>query len=151
MVQLLTTHHFNFTVADMDRSLGFYRDVLGLELLHDWESDAGYLRQIIGFPALRLRLAFLKLPGTEARLELIQYLEPAGTVRDLPTNVPGAAHLCFDVPDVHAAYRELLSKGVRFRSEPVEITSVANKGAWGVYLSDPDGITIELRQPPPAR
>src|SRR5438445_84137 len=38
MVQLLNTHHFNFTVADMDRSLRFWRDALGLEVLNDWIS-----------------------------------------------------------------------------------------------------------------
>jgi catechol 2,3-dioxygenase-like lactoylglutathione lyase family enzyme len=148
MVQLGNTHHFNFTVADMDRSLGFWRDTLGLEVLNDWVSEAGYLAEINGYPKVRMRLAFLKLPGTEAKLELIQYLEPPGAPRDLPTNVPGAAHLCFDVPDIQAAYEELRARGVRFRSAPVEITSAANRGARGVYLVDPDGITVELRQPP---
>ena len=149
MVQLLSTHHFNFTVADMERSLGFWRDALGLEVLSDWVSEAGYLAEISGYPKVRMRLVFLRLPGTEAKLELIQYLEPAGARRDdQPTNVAGAAHLCFDVPDIQAAYEELRAKGVRFRSAPVEITSAANFGARGVYLSDPDGITLELRQPP---
>src|SRR5947199_104814 len=63
MVELATTHHFNFTVADMDRSLGFWRDTLGLEVLHDWVSDAGYLAEITGYPGVRLRLAFVRLPG----------------------------------------------------------------------------------------
>jgi catechol 2,3-dioxygenase-like lactoylglutathione lyase family enzyme len=148
MVQLLTTHHFNFTVSDMDRSLGFWRDLLGLELLSDWVSDASYLAEITGYPGARLRLAFLQLPGTTARLELIQYLEPAGGPREQPTHLAGAAHVCFDVPDIQAAYEELRAKGVRFKSPPVEITSVANRGAWGVYLVDPDGITLELRQAP---
>jgi catechol 2,3-dioxygenase-like lactoylglutathione lyase family enzyme len=148
MVQLLTTHHFNFTVADMDRSLAFWRDALGLELLSDWVSEADYLAEITGFPTVRMRLAFLRLPGTDAKLELIQYLEPLGAPRDQPTNVPGAAHLCFDVPDIQAAYDELRAGGVRFRSAPVEITSAANFGARGVYLVDPDGITLELRQSP---
>jgi lactoylglutathione lyase len=148
MVELLRTHHFNFTVADMDRSLGFWRDALGLEVLNDWVSDAGYLTEITGYPGARLRLAFLRLPGTAATLELIQYLEPVGASREQPTHVAGAAHLCFDVPDIKAAYEELRARGVRFKSAPVAITSVANRGAWGVYLVDPDGITVELRQPP---
>lgn len=150
MLPLSNTHHVNFTVGDMDRSLAFYRDLLGLEVLSDWVSDAAYLAEITGYPGARLRLAFLRLPGTDARLELIQYLDPAGASHDLPTNVPGASHLCFDVPDIQAAHRALSSRGVRFRSEPVAISSAANRGAWGVYLVDPDGITIELRQPPPS-
>ena len=149
MAQIVAgTHHFNFTVSDVDRSVAFYLENFGCEVLFDWESDAEYLAEIVGFPGVRLRLCFLKLPGTEVRLELIQYLNPPGEARDLPTNVPGAAHICFDVQDIHAAYREMSARGVRFKSPPVEITSVANKGAWGVYLTDPDGITLELRQPP---
>jgi lactoylglutathione lyase len=148
MVHLLNTNHFNFTVSDMDRALGFWRDLLGLEVLHDWVSDAGYLAEITGYPGVRLRLAFLRLPGTSAQLELIQYLAPAGEPRAQPTHLAGAGHVCFDVPDIHAAYQELSARGVRFKSAPVEITSVANKGAWCVYLVDPDGITLELRQAP---
>lgn len=133
----------------MDRSLAFWRDLLGLTVVHDWVSDADYLRQLIPYPGLRLRLAFLELPGTPTRLELIQYLEPAGQARELPTNVPGAAHVCFDVDDVHAWHEKLSAAGVPFNSPPVLITSQANYGAWGAYLRDPDGITLELRQPPP--
>jgi lactoylglutathione lyase len=151
MLALSTTHHVSFAVSDMDRSIAFYRDLFGLELLSDWVSDAGYLGTITGFGSVRMRLAFMRLPGTEVRLELIQYLDPPGAQRELTPNEPGAGHLCFDVPDIQAAYQELLDQGVRFRSEPVEILSAANRGAWGVYLLDPDGITIELRQPPPAR
>src|SRR5688500_495046 len=98
-VRVDAVHHVNFTVHDLDRSLAFYRDLLGFELLYDWVSEADSLRRLIPFPGLELRLAFLRLPGTDVRLELIQYLEPAGAPRDLPTNVPGAAHLCFNVSD----------------------------------------------------
>jgi catechol 2,3-dioxygenase-like lactoylglutathione lyase family enzyme len=86
--------------------------------------------------------------GILLALGALAALDPAGAPREQPTNVPGAAHLCFDVPDIQAAYQELRARGVRFRSAPVEITSAANRGARGVYLSDPDGITLELRQPP---
>lgn len=149
MLALSTTHHVSFAVADMDRSIAFYRDLFGLELLHDWVSDAGYLGTISGFGTVRMRLAFFRLPGTDVRLELIQYLDPPGAAHSITANEPGAGHLCFDVPDIEAAYAELKARGVRFRSEPVEITSAANFGARGVYLLDPDGIAIELRQPPP--
>ena len=50
-----------------------------------------------------------------------------------------------------AAYEELKARGVEFRSPPVEITAGANQGGWGVYLLDPDGITVELFQRPGKR
>ena len=61
MLALSTTHHVSIAVGDMDRSIAFYRDVFGLELLHDWVSDADYLGTITGFGSVRMRLAFLRL------------------------------------------------------------------------------------------
>ena len=65
------------------------------------------------------------------------------------TNNPGNSHLAFLVDDLRAAYEELSAKGVKFKSEPVEIDYGENDGAWGIYLEDPDGITMELFQPVP--
>ncbi len=146
---LIDTHHFCFTVGDMDRSLRFYRDLLGLHVTHDWVTEAEYLRTMIPLPGLKLRIVFLGLPGTHARLELIDYLEPRGHGRAPATNVPGSAHVCFDVSDIDALYRRLQAAGVEFNSAPVLITSQANYGARAVYLRDPDGNALELRQPAP--
>ena len=151
-MQLLSgTHHFSFTVSDMDRSLRFYRDILGLPVTADWETSADYLARITGFPGAKLRIAFVTLPGDQIKLELIQDLEPAGLAGVLPTNVPGAGHICFRVDDIWSTYESLRAQGVHFKSEPIEITSIANAGARGVYLTDPDGITFELIQPAPGK
>ena len=151
-MQLLNgTHHVSFTVADMDRSLRFYRDLLGLSVTADWKTSAAYLGRITAFPGAKLRIAFVTLPGDQIKLELIQYLEPAGLAVELRTNVPGAAHIGFLVADIWATYEALRARGVEFKSEPVDITSVANAGARGVYLTDPDGITLELMQPAPGK
>jgi catechol 2,3-dioxygenase-like lactoylglutathione lyase family enzyme len=64
-------------------------------------------------------------------------------------NNPGSAHLCLFVEDLPNACRELAAQGVRFRSEPVYLDEGPNTGGWAVYMLDPDGITIELFQPPP--
>lgn len=151
MLLLSGTHHVSFTVSDMDRSLEFYREILGLQVTADWETSADYLSQITGFPNTKLRIAFVTLPGDQIKLELIQYLSPVGMAGELPTNIPGAAHICFRVDDIWATYEALRARGVKFKSEPVEITSIANAGARGVYLTDPDGITFELIQPAPGK
>ncbi len=135
----------------MDRSLRFYRDLLGLAVTADWETDASYLARITGFPGARLRIAFVTLPGDHIKLELIQYLEPVGIGGECPTNIPGAGHICFRVADIWATYEALRAQGVAFKSEPIDITSVANAGARGVYMTDPDGITLELLQPAPGK
>jgi hypothetical protein len=52
------------------------------------------------------------------------------------------------VDDLPALHRELAEAGVAFVGEPVLITAGPNRGAYGVYLHDPNGVLIELFQPP---
>ena len=116
-MKIIGAEHTSFTVSNLDRSLEFYVDWLGLEVLHIRpEIKNRYFREIVGFPEGVIRGAFLRIPGTDHRLELFEYLEPRGTPADVRTNNPGSAHLAFFVADVRAAYQELTPKGVRVLS-----------------------------------
>ena len=146
--------HTGLTVSDLDRSIAFYRDLLGLELVSHWDSGEPYLRTIVGYPDAELRIALLRLPrgGVGAsghHIELLEYRAPRGVRGDARTFNPGNAHVAFMVEDLDAAYADLTAKGVRFKSAPVEITHGRNRGAKAVYLLDPDDITLELVQPAP--
>ncbi|HEV8340409.1 MAG TPA: VOC family protein [bacterium] len=146
--------HFSFTVGDLERSLAFYRDALGLDVIHTQEQDNEYTRRLVGYPDAILRVAMLRIPGAPVgpsghHLELVEYVTPRGTPADVATKNPGAAHLAFIVRDIQAAYRQLKGAGVVFRSEPVAITQGRHRGGYTVYFLDPDGITLELHQPPP--
>jgi len=146
---MLTTAHVSFTVEDLDRSLAFYRDVLGMEPVAAMERVGEDISRIVGFPDAHLKIAFLRLPGGGPMLlELIQYLSPRGRPVDRRTCNPGSAHICFNVTDIHSAYRALQAAGVCFRSEPVPIQTGVNRGGYAVYFLDPDGNTLELVQPP---
>ena len=144
--------HTGLTVSDLDRSIAFYRDLLGLELVTRWESAQPYLRTIVGFPDAELRIALLRIPGVAAggsghHLELLEYRSPRGVRGDPRTCNPGNVHVSFMVEDLDAAYAELSARGVRFKSAPVQIDHGRNRGAKAVYLLDPDDITLELVQP----
>lgn len=144
--------HFSFTVSDLDRSVRWYSDVFGLELVHRQRQDNPYTRQLVGFDDAVLEIAQLRVPGVPPRrsthmLELVQYLQPHGATVDLPTNTVGVAHLALMVDDIHERYRRMADQGAAFRNPPVEITEGANAGGWACYLHDPDGITLELLQP----
>jgi len=148
--------HFSFTVSDIDRSVQWYTEVLGLELVHRQRQENAYTPVLVGIPGAVLEVAQLKLPGVDSRfsthmLELIQYVTPDGGTRELPTNQVGVAHLALLVTDIFARYQRMLAAGVAFRNPPVEITEGANAGGYACYLHDPDGITLELLQFAPAR
>ena len=63
-------------------------------------------------------------------------------------SVPGSCHLSLLVDDLPGLHRELRTRGVSLAGEPVPITSGPNTGGYAIYLSDPNGILIELFQPP---
>lgn len=147
-MRFIGVHHTSFTVSNIERSLEFYQGLLGCEVLWRREIDEKYFRDIVGFPECRVRAAHLRIPGSAHILEIFEYVTPRGVLADVRTNNPGSAHLALLVDDLVAMYNELVSKGVRFRSAPVTIDAGANRGGRSAYVLDPDGITVELFQPP---
>jgi len=142
---ILGTNHTSFTVSDVDRSVAFYRDLLGFRLLSLAERPPDFSELATGIPGAHLRVAYLEIPGGH-RLELIQYLSPPGQKLDLRTHNVGSAHLGLNVDDLRRFYRELKGRGVRFKGEPIEIPAGPNRGNLMVYLLDPDDFTLELIQ-----
>ena len=143
-------YHTGFTVSDIERSVAFYRDVLGLRLVRRQTGTAPYLAAVTGFPGVRLETALLQPADGGSMLELLQYVSHPAPPTDRATNRPGNGHLCFKIDDLRAACAELRQRGVPLVSEPAEITAGAHAGGWAVYLRDPDGFTVELYQGPPA-
>ena len=138
-------------MSDLGRSLVFYRDLLGCEVIATQEKEGGYLAAIVGYPEAHVRMAHLRVPGAEHVIELFEYLAPAGTRADVEPRNVGASHLCFIVDDLPSLYESLREQGVdSFVSPPVEVDTGLNKGGCALYLRDPDGIIVELFQPPPA-
>lgn len=140
--------HTSYTVSNLARSLAFYVDLLGCEVIWQREITDQYFRDIVGFPDAVVRAAHLRVPNSDHVIELFEYVAPRGEPADIRTNNPGSSHISFYVDDLPSTYQDLLAKGVQFRSPPVEIDAGANRGGMGVYMLDPDGITMELFQGP---
>lgn len=143
-------HHLGLTVADIDRSIAFYRDLLGMTL-HGRRPrvDNDYVALQTGYPAVVLNVASFKVsPESRQSLEVVQYMNHQGPPVESATNRPGGSHLCLTVSDLRACHADLKAKGVRFKSDPVTITAGPNTGGLVVYFYDPDGYTLELFQPP---
>jgi lactoylglutathione lyase len=152
MSEVSMLHHTGFTVSNLERSLAFYLDVLGCELLARQEKQGGYLAAIVGYPDAHVRMAHVRAPDSVHVIELFEYLAPTpGRSQLEPRNV-GTAHICFIVADLEATYERLRAADVgTFFSPPVEVDTGINAGGRALYLRDPDDIPIELFQPPPRR
>jgi catechol 2,3-dioxygenase-like lactoylglutathione lyase family enzyme len=160
---LFNLDHVAFAVSDLDRSLVFYRDLLGLEFILRRVWDEEYVRQMVGLPDAVLDIALLKLPGDKGSpldengklvpakgdpmLELIEYRQPRGRAVDSQAYTPGNAHLGLLVDDMDALCERLRAAGVQFVSPPLTVAAGPNKGRKAVYLRDPDGIIVQLMQP----
>ena len=145
---IIGVHHFALTVSDMERSLAFYRDRFGLEVVSDREVDGDYVEVITGVAGAHIRIVHLR--GYGVQVELLQYLRPAGAPRARPLPDAGSAHLCFVSDDLDADAASLREAGVSFRSPIVTTTSGPNRGGRGIYLEDPDGNVVEVVQLAPA-
>ena len=93
-MSIVKAHHHGFTVADLDRSIAFYRDLLGLEVVRVSErSNLPAYDRILGYPNVKLRIAILSHPVNEFILELVQYVNPRGQTRETENRWVGASHI----------------------------------------------------------
>jgi lactoylglutathione lyase len=133
-------------VADLDRSIHFYRDLLGLEEVAHWVRDQKYIGELVGYPHVELHVAVLRQPASDAFLEITEYRNVERHPVDTATANPGTAHIGFYVDDLSALHRRLRAAGVRFVSGLKTPTVGPNRGGKVVYMMDPDGVRVELLQ-----
>jgi len=143
--------HAGITVSEMDRSLAFYRDLLGLELLWRRLFEEPEIREIVGVPeASAIEVAMLRVPGSDLDVELLEYRGCEQVSGATAPSRHGTGHFCLFVESIDELHAQLLARGVRFRSDgPVEMTGGPNRGGKSLYSLDPDGYIVEFHQRPP--
>jgi catechol 2,3-dioxygenase-like lactoylglutathione lyase family enzyme len=138
-------HHVGITVKDLEASIRFYHDVLGLQFSNEpspW-FEGEQLGQAVGVPGGALRQVSLLLG--DSMLELLEYKSPpSDTAGPLTSNSLGASHVAFLVDDIAAKKGELEAKGIEFYSE-VNVVDAGVLAGWRwAYFEDPDGYPLEL-------
>lgn len=152
-IGVMGLRHGGITVADMDASLAFYRDGLGLRVATDTVRDATYQHEALALPFTDIRMVLLEVPGTPGTPgTLIELLEYRGIERMIAASRPcdpATGHLCLEVGDAAAMLARMTARGYRSRSSTVaDVDAGPNTGGRMVYLADPDGYWIELLERP---
>ena len=143
-------HHVGITVADLDRAVAFWETLLQTSARDRAVLRGPQLGTMVGYPGIHIESCWLDLPGGVA-LELLRYLDRDDAPYDPGTAHPGNVHVCLQVDDMDAAHARAVECGARPVSErPIEVASGPRAGARLAYLRDPEGVTIELVQEPPA-
>ena len=146
--RVLSADHTGITVSNLERSLAFWRDVLGFEFSHTAHQKGELAEEITGVKGAELKLAVLKTPGGH-KIELLEYLAPADRKRAplRPCDI-GFMHVALLVEDLNAALDRIAVSGWKTAGQPQILTKGPNAGKRVVYVRDPDGTTIELMQVP---
>jgi glyoxylase I family protein len=143
-IQRLT--HLGICVSDLDRSLHFYRDVLGCKEVGRLEMEGGAADTINGLQGVTVRAIYLERDGW--RLELIAFPQPGWVGPDTPRpmNQLGLTHLSFRVADLDAVCAQVRAAGGDVL--PETRYEVPSRSSRAVMAHDPDGIRLELVQAP---
>jgi catechol 2,3-dioxygenase-like lactoylglutathione lyase family enzyme len=142
------------TVADMERSVGFYSRVLSFEKVSDVEVVGSAYEQLQGVFGLRMRVVRMRLG--EEFIELIEFLAPRG--RPIPIDSRSHdrwfQHIALIVSDMDRAYQWLRQHKVEHASSGPQRLPDWNPNAGGIqafYFKDPDGHYLEVLQFPPGK
>jgi len=120
--------HTRMRVSDLDQTIQFYTNVLGLEVLERKTSPRGS------------QLAFLRVPNSEELIELTSF-PPSGPVKVQEDLV----HLAFQVESLDETIASLNTKGVKVTDGPTHTSS----GSRFIFIDAPDGYEVELIERPP--
>jgi len=136
-----TAHHVGITVSDLDRSVSFYRDKLGLDLLTRFEVGGDGFATGVGLPEAHAE--FAHLDAGETRLELVTYDSTSQAASEIGSesriDTVGTTHVGLTVEDVESCYAGL-PDDVETLSEP----QTTESGTTIFFVRDPEGNLVEV-------
>jgi glyoxylase I family protein len=140
-------HHAAIIVSDIEKSLHFYRDILGWKVLVDDTLPHPAIGEVMGVPGLSGRSVILQKDRgiVDGMIELLEvskpkpYASPEGKGFD----TVGLRLLSFRVKDIEKIYHSLLDKGVHFISPPKRL-DLGGYSIKSCFFLDPDDVRLEI-------
>lgn len=127
--------HVAILVDDMDKTLGFWRHALGMEVSH-----------VHDVPAEAAQIAFLPTGGSE--IELVRpTTDDSGLAKYLEKRGPGMHHLCLEVDDIDGMLRQLEEQGIQLINEQPRLAADGRKYAF-IHPKSTNGVLVELYEIP---
>ena len=130
--------HLNTT--NLDQSLAFYHDILGMEMFHSTPLNDG--KNLSGVAGSKLRTAQLRVPGGDFQMELVEWTGAKLNPQHLRIQDPGQVMLAFGVRDMKTKLEAAKKLGLKVISKNGELETTGNTPA--IMLADPTGFIVEL-------
>mgnify|MGYP001381742247 FL=1 len=132
--------HIGIVVTNMENSLKFYRDQLGLKIIKDMDEQGNYLDNMLSLNDVRVRTVKLSANENTTLVELLEFeSHNDNKIRNFYTI--GASHVAFTVDDIEKLYVNLSEKNIKFNAIPQKSPDGLVKVT---FCKDPDGTPIEL-------
>jgi catechol 2,3-dioxygenase-like lactoylglutathione lyase family enzyme len=135
-------NHVGISVADLDRSSAFYRNVFGMKLVARGQFEGEQYRQILALQGATGNVALLKIANLQ--IELFEFLFPSPKPGDAsrPVCDHGITHFCIEVDDIESEYSRMKNAGVTFHCAPMTFFGTTK----ATYGRDPDGNVFEMME-----
>ncbi|MQA85505.1 MAG: bleomycin resistance protein [Streptosporangiales bacterium] len=144
---ILSVGHTGITVSDLDRSVAFYRDVMGFPVTETIRLGGELVAQVTGLPEAEIDIVFVTAPGHT--IELLSYVKPEDRARStLRPCDPGFFHLCFMVDDIDRVVETVGAAGFEPAGPVPTVQHGPKKGRRAIYTRDPDGVVLEFMEDP---
>jgi len=133
--------HTGIVIRNMDKSLHFYRDLLGFKIVKKMEEAGSYISTVCGISGIQVTT--IKMTADDSNLiELLFFHNPAPRMHENnELNDAGYSHIACTVENIDAEYARLTGAGIHFNSTP----QISPDGyAKVAFCRDPDGNYIEL-------
>lgn len=142
MTQLIKeTRHIGITVTNMENSLRFYRDLLGLEIIRVMNESGQHIDNMLNISNVSVITVKMSVNNSATLIELLEFKSHPNKPENMQIHRIGTSHLAFTVHDLEKCYDFLLGSGVKFNSRP----QISPDGyAKVAFCYDPDGTLIEL-------
>ena len=140
---MIEVRHIGIVVTNIENSLKFYRDLLGLKIERSMDESGAYIDNMLGFKNVQVKTVKMSASNGSTLVELLEFNTPVGSHVIRNVHDIGASHAAFTVSDIDQMYVKLKQSGVQFNAPP----QLSPDGyAKVTFCFDPDKTPIELLQ-----